>query len=123
MLNTPGKVLLCDCEISRRFVFNCINQEQCQGIFWILDAVPRDNIWSWADISPGTEPAKPHFLDGRPDPAPAWDLNHNLLLVQTQLGLPDHYHTTTHSDSSFHKKALEINNHFKGYQQLDTHTI
>ena len=61
-------------------------------VFWILDAVPRDNIWSWADISPGTEPAKPHFLDGRPDPASAWDLNHNLLLVQTQLGLPDHYH-------------------------------
>ena len=67
----------------------------------------------------GTEPAKPHFLDGRPDPPAAWDLHHNLLLVQTQLGLPDHYHTTHHSDSSFHKKALEINYHFKGYQQLD----
>ena len=93
------------------------------NIFWILDAVHRDNIWSWADISPGTEPAKPHFLDGRPDPAAAWDLNHNLLLVQTQLGLPYHYHTTTHSDSSFHKKALEINYYFKGYQQIDTYYI
>ena len=95
-------------QTSRRFISSSNNQEQCQGIFWILDAVHRDNIWSWADISPGTEPAKPHFLDGRPDPASAWDLNHNLLLVQTQLGLPDHYHTTDHSDSSFHKKALVI---------------